>query len=227
MLLNQATVPQRIPCLENGDRLTRSEFERRYAAMPQVKKAELIEGIVYLPSPVRARQHGRPHALIMGWLGVYWAATPSVDLCDNTTVRLDLDNEPQPDALLRIEGGTSRISEDDYVEGSPKLVVEIAASSASKDLHDKLRAYRRNGVQEYLVWQIYEQQLNWFSLQAGEYVLLAADNQGVICSQVFPGLWLAEPALLQGVAAVLTCLQQGLQTPEHAAFKQRLADRQK
>ncbi len=227
MLLNQATT-QGIPCLENGDRLTRPEFERRYAAMPQVKKAELIEGIVYMPSPVRARQHGRPHALVMGWLSNYWAATPGVDLCDNTTVRLDLDNEPQPDALLRIEGGTSRISEDDYIEGSPELVVEIAASSASKDLHDKLRAYRRNGVQEYLVWQIYEQQLNWFSLQAGEYVLLATNNQDVICSQVFPGLWLAEPALLQGnLAAVLICLQQGLQTPEHAAFKQQLADMQK
>lgn len=218
-MLNQAIT--QVPCLENGDHLTRPEFERRYAAMPQVKKAELIEGIVYLPSPVRARQHGRPHALIMGWLGVYWAATPGIDLCDNTTVRLDLDNEPQPDALLRIEGGTSRISEDDYIEGSPELVVEIAASSASKDLHDKLRVYRRNGVQEYLVWQIYEQQLNWFSVQAGEYVLLAADNQGIICSQVFPGLWLAEPALLQGdLAAVLTYLQQGLQIPEHAAFKQ-------
>lgn len=227
MLLNQANT-QGIPCLENGDRLPRPEFERRYAAMPQVKKAELIEGIVYMPSPVRVRQHGRPHALIMSWLGVYWAATPGVDLCDNTTVRLDLDNEPQPDALLRIEDGTSWISEDDYIEGSPELVVEIATSSASKDLHDKLRAYRRNGVQEYLVWQIYEQQLNWFSLQAGEYVLLAADNQGVICSQVYPGLWLAEPALLQGdLAAVITCLQQGLQTPEHAAFKQRLASIQK
>ncbi len=152
-------------------------------------------------------------------------ATPGVDLCDNTTVRLDLDNEPQPDALLRIEGGTSRISEDDYIEGAPEFVVEIAASSASKDLHDKLRAYRRNGVQEYLVWQIYEQQLNWFSLQAGEYVLLATNDQGVICSQVFPGLWLASSALLQSdLAAVLNCLNQGLQTVEHAAFKKRLAD---
>ena len=43
-----ATLP-----LENGDRLTRAEFERRYAAMPRLKKAELIEGIVYVPSPVR------------------------------------------------------------------------------------------------------------------------------------------------------------------------------
>lgn len=156
------------------------------------------------------------------------AATPGVDLYDNTTVRLDLDNEPQPDALLRIEGGTSRISADDYIEGAPEFVVEIAASSASKDLHDKLRAYHRNGLQEYLVWQIYEQQLNWFSLQAGEYVLLTANNQGVICSQVFPGLWLAESALLQSdLAAVITCLQQGLQTPEHATYKTRLAEMQR
>lgn len=228
MLLNQVAVSQEIPLLENGDRLTRPEFERRYAAMPQIKKAELIEGIVYMPSPVRVRQHGRPHALVMGWLSKYWVATPGVDLCDNTTVRLDLDNEPQPDALLRIEGGTSRISDDDYIEGAPEFVIEIAASSASKDLHDKLRAYRRNGVQEYLVWQIYEQQINWFSLQAGEYVLLAANDQGVICSQVFPGLWLASSALLQSdLAAVIACLQQGLQTTEHAAFKKQLADMQK
>ena len=227
MLLNQV-VTQEIPLLENGDRLTRPEFERRYAAMPQVKKAELIEGIVYMPSPVRARQHGRPHALVMGWLGVYWAATPGVDLCDNTTVRLDLDNEPQPDALLRIEGGTSRISEDDYIEGAPEFVVEIAASSASQELHDKLRAYRRNGVQEYLVWQIYEQQLKWFSLQAGEYVLLVPNDQGVICSQVFPGLWLASSALLQvDLAAVIACLNQGVQTPEHSAFKKQLVEMQK
>lgn len=164
----------------------------------------------------------------MTWLGVYWAATPGVDLCDNTTVRLDLDNEPQPDALLRIENGTSRSSEDDYIEGAPEFVVEIAASSASQDLHDKLRAYRRNGVQEYLVWQIYEQQLNWFSLQAGEYVLLVPHDQGVIRSQVFPGLWLASLALLQGdLAAVLNCLNQGLQTVEHAVFKQKLAEIQR
>ncbi len=228
MLLNQVAVTQEIPLLENGDRLTRPEFERRYTAMPEVKKAELIEGIVYMPSPVRARQHGRPHALVMSWLSNYWAATPGIDLCDNTTVRLDLDNEPQPDALLRIEGGTSRISEDDYIEGAPEFVAEIAASSASKDLHDKLRAYRRNGVQEYLVWQIYEQQLNWFSLQAGEYVLLVPNAQGVICSQIFPGLWLASSALLQNdLAAVLTSLQQGLQTTEHAAFKKQLAEMQR
>ncbi|MEO1428945.1 MAG: Uma2 family endonuclease [Cyanobacteria bacterium J06632_19] len=215
-----------IPPLENGDRLTRYEFERRYKAMIQIKKAELIEGVVYVASPVRATKHGRPHAAIIGWLMVYKAATPGVDLLDNATVRLDADNEPQPDALLRIEaeaGGNSRISEDDYIEGSPELIVEIAASSASYDLNDKLNAYRRNGVKEYIVWQMYENRLDWFILKEGRYISFEADNHGVIRSEVFPGLWLAVDALLEGnLAEVLTVLQQGLQTNEHQQFIQRL-----
>ena len=113
-----------IPPLENGDKLTRHEFERRYHAMPNLKKAELIEGVVYVALPVRAKQHGKPHARIMGWLIAYEAATPGVEALDNTTVLLDTDNKPQPDALLRIEtGGQSRINKDDYVEGAPELIV--------------------------------------------------------------------------------------------------------
>jgi Uma2 family endonuclease len=215
-----------LPPLESGDRLTRHEFERRYHAMPQIKKAELIEGVVYVASPVRANRHGRPHAQIIGWLLVYEAATPGAYLADNATVRLDADNEPQPDALLRIEpevGGNSRISDDDYIEGAPELVAEIAASSASYDLNDKLNAYRRNGVQEYLVWQIYENRLDWFSLQEGRYVSLQPDEAGVIRSCVFPGLWLAVNALREGdLAQVLVILQQGIQTGEHQALVERL-----
>lgn len=205
--------------LENGDRLTRQEFERRYEAMPYLKKAELIEGVVYMAAALRYRRHGRPHSLIMGWLGFYEAATPGVEAADNTTVRLDLDNEPQPDALLRIDescGGQSRISEDDYVEGGPELIVEVAASSASYDLHDKLKVYRRNGVREYIVWQVAEQKISWFSLQAGEYVLLAPDETGVMHSQVFPGLNLNVVALLAGdLAAVLATVRQGVATETH------------
>lgn len=210
--------------LENGDRLSRHEFERRYTAMPHLKKAELIEGVVYMASPVRHKSHGKPHAAIMAWLSDYWIATPGVDLGDNTTVRLDLDNEPQPDALLRIEsGGRSRLSDDDYVEGAPELIVEIAASSANYDLHDKKRAYRRNSVQEYIVWQIFEHKLDWFSLQEGEYVLLP-DADGVVQSQVFPGLWLAVPALLAGnMVEVLAVLQSGLNSSQHADFMKRLS----
>ena len=213
-----------IPPLENGDRLTRTEFERRYDTMPQVKKAELIEGIVYMASPLRFRSHGKPHAYIMGWLAMYEAATPGVELGDNATVRLDADNEPQPDALLRVEvGGLSRISENDYVEGAPELIVEIAASSASLDLHEKLKVYRRNQVQEYLVWRVYDRQFNWFQLTEGEYIQLEANADGVIDSQVFPGLWLAKSALLAGdLAKVLEVLQQGLATAEHQTFAEQL-----
>ena len=207
------------PPLENGDRLTRCEFERRYSAMLEVKKAELIERVVYMPSPVRAKSHGGPHSGVMAWLSSFWAATPGVELYDNTTVRLDLDNEPQPDALLRIEpsvGGRSHISEDDYIEGAPELIVEIAASSASYDLHDKLHAYRRNGVQEYIVWRVQDQQIDWFRLINEEYVAQNPDDAGLIHSHVFPGLRLAVQALVDGdLAKVLAELQKGSGTSEH------------
>ena len=208
--------PLTLPPLENGDTLVRAEFERRYGAMPEVKKAELIEGIVYMASPLRAKAHGEPHARVMVWLGTYWAAVPGLQLLDNATVRLDGDNEPQPDALLRRQvGGGSHISADDYVEGAPELIVEIAASSASLDLHEKLQVYRRNGVREYLVWRVYDGELDWFVLREGQYEPLAADEAGVIRSEVFPGLWLAIAALLSGdLATVLAVQQQGLAATE-------------
>lgn len=212
-----------IPPLENGDRLTRSEFERRYQAMPQVKKAELIEGVTYMASPLRIRNHGEPHGLVITWLGTYRAFTPGIVLGDNPTVRLDSDNEPQPDAVLFIPGQQARISEDDYIEGAPELIVEIAASSAAIDLHDKKRAYRRNGVQEYLVWRTLESAIDWFALQDEEYVPLVADERGLIRSQIFPGLWLAASALLAGdMTVVLSGLQEGLNSTEHRDFKELL-----
>jgi Uma2 family endonuclease len=216
--------PVTILPLENGDKLTRIEFERRYQAMPNLKKAELIEGIVYMAAALRYKNHGKPHAYIMGWLATYQAATPGVGIADNTTVRLDTDNEPQPDALLIIEnGGRSTISEDDYIEGAPELIVEIAASTASIDLHQKLNVYRRNGVQEYLVWRVYEGEFDWFRLNAGEYIKLEANQDGIISSQVFPGLWLDKAALLAGnLGKVLEVLQQGLASQEYQNFVQQL-----
>ena len=222
MIANQSdTTTSIIPPLENGDRLNRYEFERRYAAMPHLKKAELIEGVVYMPAALRFRSHGQPHANTIGWLWFYTIATPKVELGDNPTVRLDLDNVPQPDAVLLIDGGQARISEDDYVEGAPELIVEIAASSAAYDLYDKKRAYRRNGVREYLVWRVYDRQLDWFSLEAGEYNLLAPDAERVVRSQVFPGLWLATSQLLSGkMNEVLAVLQQGLNSDGYQEFCQ-------
>jgi Uma2 family endonuclease len=219
-----------VPFLESGDHLSRAEFERRYDAMPHLKKAELIDGVVYVGSPVRV-VHGRSHASMVGWLGVYAAATPGVELADNTTVRLDIHNEPQPDALLRLEpaiGGRSRTSDDGYVEGPPELVVEIAASSASIDRHAKHRAYERNGVGEYLLWQVLDRQLDWFALREGAYAPLAADDRGIVSSLLFPGLRRAVPALLAGeLAAVLAEQQAALGSPEHHEFVAALAKRRR
>lgn len=219
---------QGVPVLESGDHLSRAEFERRYEALPDLKKAELIEGVVYVGSPVRV-SHGEPHSMVMVWLGTYWVATPGVRLADNTTVRLDLDNEVQPDALLRIEpdaGGTSHTSEDGYVEGPPELVVEIAASSASIDRHTKLRMYQRNGVQEYFIWQVENRQVEWFTLREGVYMPLVPDERGVLHSQVFPGLCVPVDSLVeQNLATVLVEQQTALHTPEHQAFVASLAAR--
>jgi Uma2 family endonuclease len=222
----QSSSASHLPFLESGDRLTRPEFERRYHAMPQVKKAELIEGVVYVPSPLRFEPHAEPHGHLITWLGVYKAMTPGVRMGDNPTVRLDLDNEPQPDAVLLIDeavGGRSRLSADGYIEGAPELVAEVAASSAAYDLYDKKTAYRRNGVQEYMVWQVLDQKLDWFVLREGEYCLQLVDDKGILRSEVFPGLWLAVSSLLAGdMATVLAMVQAGLQSPDHAAFVERL-----
>lgn len=221
-------VPKRdVPLLQNGDRLTRREFERRYNAMPEVKKAELIEGIVYMPSPVRLTHHGEPHAQLIGWATYYVAKTPALHVGDNATSRLDEDNEPQPDVMLllpQIAGSTAVIDQDDYVSGAPDLVCEVSASSVSIDLHAKLNAYRRNGVREYLVWRVDDDALDWFELVHGQYVPLSPDNAGVVRSKVFPGLWLDVPALLRGdLAAVFATVDAGVATPEHAALRERLA----
>lgn len=222
-----ASAPVVIPPLESGDHLTRREFERRYHAMPQIKKAELIEGVVYMPSPVRFKGHDAPHLQMVTWLGVYLGGTPGLSAGDNATVRLDPDNEPQPDILLRLEkakGGRSEISDDDYIEGAPEMIVEIAGSSASYDLHEKLTVYRRNGVQEYIVWQVYEQRIDWFALQDEQYVKLQPDEHGIIRSRIFPGLWLDVNAMLKGeIANFLAVLQQGLATPEHQTLVEQLA----
>jgi len=215
-----------VPPLENGDKLTRAEFERRYEAMPHLKKAELIEGVVYVPSPVRHRFHGRQHIHLANWLGHYEAGTPGVEASDNSTVRLDLDNEPQPDVLLFIDpvcGGQALIDADGYIEGAPELVAEVASSSASYDLHAKLRVYRRNGVREYIGWRVLEQEIDWFVLRAGQYERLPLDAEGLLRSEVFPGLWLDPAALLRGdLTTVFAVVQRGLASPEHAVFVTRL-----
>ncbi len=194
-----STVVASVPPLESGDHLTRVEFHRRYCAHPEIKKAELIEGVVYEASPTRVSVHGVQHARVMTWLGAYSARHPELLLADNATVFLDADNEPQPDALLcRLEGGDPRLTEKGYLEGAPQLVVEVAASSASYDLHEKLRAYRRNGVQEYIVWRVLDGAIDWFRPHEGAYRRVEPDTEGFIESMVFPGLRLQVERMLAG-----------------------------
>lgn len=211
------------PLLQSGDRLAGTEFLRRFSAMPEVKNAELINGIVYIASPVRAKQHGIPDKLVQGWLFNYVAHTPGTRAAANSTVRFDADNIPQADALLMIEnGGQAKIGKDGYVHGAPELVVEFAASSAALDLHDKLDAYRRAGVCEYLVWRPEEKQCGWFILENDQFIPLNPDN-GLLRSQTFPGLTLDLQALLdEHAAAVLAALNKTFCKTAHKAFATRL-----
>ena len=207
--------------LENGDHLSASEFLRRYETSPEVKKAELINGIVYMASPIRADVHGEPDSMLQGWLWHYAVATPGVKSATNTTVRLGPDDVPQPDGLLRITpecGGKSRLDPKGYLQGAPELIVEIAASTASLDAREKLASYRRAGVREYLLWRTTDKEIDWWILEEDEYRPLPA-SAGSLRSQAFPGLWLDTAALLAGNGkALMDKLNEGLQSPEHTAF---------
>ncbi|MBY0229315.1 MAG: Uma2 family endonuclease [Gemmataceae bacterium] len=215
-----------VPPLIHGERLTRDEFERRYDAMPGVKKAELIEGVVHMPSPVHWVGHGSPHASLIWFLVNYSLATPGTQVGDNATARMGTASAPQPDGsmiILPSHGGRTRISEDDYLEGGPELATGASASSAPLDLGEKFRLYQRTGVQEYLVWRVPDGEVDWFALRRRRYQRLAPQPDGTIRSVVFPGLWLAVPALVAGdLAGVLATLQAGLASPEHAAFLAQL-----
>jgi Uma2 family endonuclease len=211
-----------IPPLQNGDHLSREEFERRYNAMPGIKKAELIEGVVHMPSPVKFKKHSGPHFDLIGWLAQYVAFTPGTDGGDNGTLRLDLKNEPQPDAFLLILpefGGQAAFDEDDYIVGAPEWIGEVSASSVSYDLHSKLEAYRRNRIKEYLVWRVLERAIDWFVLEGDQFTRLPCGADGIYRSRVFPGLWLDVQALLNAqLANVFEIVKQGIATPEHQEF---------
>lgn len=220
---------EEVPPLELGDHLTRDEFERRYEATPGIKKAELIEGVVFMPPPaVRWDYHGSPHSNLMYWVVHYRTSTPGLVVGDNSSIRLDLENEPQPDVAMVIgsgHGGQAKFTPDGYLEGAPEFVGEVSATSVSIDLNAKLRVYRRNGVREYLVWRVRERAIDWFVLKQGEYERLPEVN-GILRSEVFPGLWLDPLALIDDDAATaIRVLNQGLSTPEHADFVSRLKAR--
>ena len=194
--------------LEAGDVMTRAEFHRRYAQHPEIRSAELIEGVVYVAGRVSARDHGEQHAAMAGWVGGYGATHTEAHAASRATVILDQANEVQPDiVLIREAGGSSRITPDGYIQGPPELVVEIAASSTSQDLHQKKNAYRRNGVQEYIVWRVLDGAIDWFALRDGQYVAHAPNASGVIESAVFPGLRLDVAAMLAGDISKVVAVQ--------------------
>jgi Uma2 family endonuclease len=214
------------PPLHSGDHLTAEEFERRYDAMPDLKKAELIDGVVYMPPAVTFEDHAGPHFDLISWLGLYRFVTPGVRGGDNGTLRLDVGSRPQPDAFLIIlptHGGQVRIDADGYIVGAPELVAEVAATNANYDLHDKLNAYQRNGVREYVVWRVFDRAIDWFVLRGVRYDRLPPGPDGLFRSEVLPGLWLDPAALIGGdMPAVARAAQHGTASPEHAAFVARL-----
>ena len=217
-----------IPPLQSGDRLNRAEFERRYNAMPNNVKAELIDGVVYMSSPTRADFHGDQHGALVCWTNTYKAATPGVKAPDNATVRLDDHNEPQPDAALYLKadkGGQVIIDKHGYITGAPDWIGEVAASSASYDLHSKMETYQGFGVREYLVWRVLDAAIDWFVLRDGQFERLQP-HRHVYKSTIFPGLWLHAQAMIEGdLGKVLVLLKRGLATPEHAAFVEQLRKR--
>jgi Uma2 family endonuclease len=210
--------------LVEGDHLDQAEFHRRYEAMPPGIKAELIDGVVYMPSPV-GDGHGDAQGDAIAWLAFYSSATPGVKASGELTAILGSRSEPQPDAVLRIRpeyGGTAR-SLQGYLRGAPELVVEVAKSSRFIDLGPKLADYGRAGVAEYLVRALDPDEIFWFQQRDGALRRIAPSDDGLYRSVVFPGLWLDPAALLAGdLKRLREVVEQGLATPEHAAFIARL-----
>jgi Uma2 family endonuclease len=223
---NRSPSPPPIPPLQNGDHLTREEFHRRYEAMPEVKKAELIDGVVYMPSPVRHYDHSNPQFNLVTFAGIYVIGTPGIQGGDNGSLKLDNKCEPQPDVYLIVSpshGGRARI-DGGYVVSAPDWIGEVAASSVSYDLHAKLEVYRRHGVLEYVVWRVLDREIDWFVLRGEKFERLLLTAEGLYMSEVFPGLWLDPSAMVNGdLVTMMQALQKGLASPEHQDFVQRLA----
>ena len=176
-----------------------------------------------MASPVRHTMHGTQNADLIYWATTYRASTPGVLGGTDATVRLDLDNELQPDGYLLIDparGGNAKIDEDGYINGAPEFVAEVAASTVSIDVGPKLNAYRRNGVNEYLVWRVQDAAIDWFILNEGRFDRLPPDADGITRSVVFPGLWLDATALLAGdLARVHAVLARRTRPPIARRFR--------
>jgi hypothetical protein len=210
--------------LQNGDRMNREEFHRAYEQAPKHFRAELIGGVVYVASPLR-RRHSTHHNRLGMVFSLYELNTPGTEAGDNATVILGDESEPQPDLYLRVLpefGGQSTTDSKDYVQGPPELLAEVAHSSRSIDLHAKRADYASNGVREYVVVSLADRRFFWFDLSGSRELQVPSD--GIIRIQSFPGLWIDGEALFNpdGKRLVST-LQEGLDSPQHAEFVNRLA----
>jgi Uma2 family endonuclease len=224
-----APASESVPPLCAGDRLGRDEFLRRWDAMPGLKFAELLQGVVYMPSPV-GREHGRTENLVGGVFYVYAARTPGTDAANNATLLLLEDESSQADVHLRIlheYGGQTR-DEGVLIGGAPEFCAEVCVTSAAYDLHQKKDVYAAAGVREYLAVLMWEREVRLHRLTPAGYELVPVPADGVLRSQAFPGLWISAPALLSGDrAAALEALETGLRSEEHAAFVRDLAARRR
>ncbi len=221
------TTSDDVPPLEPGDCLNASEFLRRFAVTPELKKAELINGVVYMSAAVRVDQHAEPDSLLQTLLGCYAIGTRGVRSLTNGTVRLSPDDVVQPDAALRILaelGGQSRVGQDGYLRGAPELVAEVSASTVSIDARQKLQTYRQAGVREYLLWRVRDNAVDWWTRdEDDEFELIVADADCLHRSRAFPGLWIDVAALVaEDGARLIEVIQQGLASSEHATFIETL-----
>jgi Uma2 family endonuclease len=213
------------PPLVEGQRLSQPEFHRRYEATPPETRAELIDGVVYMPSPA-SWAHGRSTNRVNTWLSLYELRTPGVEVLGGPTTVLGRKSEPEPDAVMRILpalGGQTR-DKGGYVHGAPELVLEVAKATRYIDLGPKLNDYQRAGVQEYLVRAYGPDEVIWYLMQKRRFVEMPVGAHGWYRSVAFPGLWLDPKALVANdLSGMIAALDQGLASPEHAAFVARLA----
>ncbi len=212
-----------------GQRLDQPTFHSLYESMPPGTRAELIGGVVSMPSPV-GRTHGRAQIPVIVWLDYYAENTPGVEVLDNATTILGWKSEPQPDVMLRVKpkwGGRTQ-DQKGFIRGAPELVLEIAKATRYIDLGPKLADYEHAGVVEYIVRALLPDELLWFEQQQGALTRRQIDSDGIFRSVVFPGLWLDPKALLKGDRRrVRAVVDLGCATPEHTEFVARLASNRK
>jgi hypothetical protein len=200
------------PPLESGDVLDAAEYWRRYCATPEKVKAERINRKVYIMSPLRAVHHGNPHAILCHWLGTYAIYARDLIVSDNATIRLNTDNDPQPDLCLLRVAGQTHFDDEGYIIGAPEMIVEIAGSSASYDFGEKRDVYEAAGVGEYLVFETIEGRIAWWRSENGRFAEILPED-GIYKSVLFPGLWLDADALRSANALnLIQTLQHGIES---------------